>query len=75
MNFCRLEPTGECPPARTWHSTLVLRDQQSFCVYGGYNGKHALNDVFLFHSGNYIKMIVSIQYLLFIYALLFGIFC
>lgn len=54
MNFSKLEPIGESPSPRTWHSTTVLSDQRSFCIYGGYNGTKALSDVFVFNSGIFL---------------------
>jgi len=51
MKYTKLEPTGDIPSSRTWHSTSVLKDSKKFCIYGGFDGDKSLNDVYIFDAG------------------------
>lgn len=50
MNFVRQSATGTVPSPRTWHASQLLSDKRRFCVYGGFNGARALDDLFIFSS-------------------------
>eukprot|EP00794_Sanderia_malayensis_P020013 gene20013-21974_t len=46
MNFQSVETTGQAPLHRSWHGSLLTRDEQRIVIHGGYNGIQALNDVY-----------------------------
>ena len=50
MNFTRLATTGNVPTPRTWHSSQMLADGRRFCIYGGFNGDKALDDLYIFSA-------------------------
>jgi len=50
MNFVHQSTYGSVPSPRIWHASQLLSDNKRFCIYGGFNGVHALDDLFIFSS-------------------------
>lgn len=50
MNFTKINATGSIPSARTWHSSQLLSDLKRFCIYGGFDGDKALDDLHIYSS-------------------------
>lgn len=59
MNFNALSTTGTAPSSRTWHATQLLSDNKRFCVYGGFNGERALDDLYIFSSSKFLHYNVN----------------